>query len=129
VDVDQTLAGIDKLLGSQELTFAFVGVATTLSLTYAVGGYLGRRFASKSNGGGRRWRRRGIMHHLSWLTERRMKGWLWLTKCSVTNFKKTLREDIIRSLPTKPGRRHIQIQYFNRDIRTTFIVAREATTV
>jgi hypothetical protein len=57
-DAAETLAGNDKLLGSQELTFAFVSVANALTLTYVVGGYLGRRFASRSNGGGRRlqWR-------------------------------------------------------------------------
>jgi len=40
VDIDQALAGIDKLLKSQELTFAFVGVAPALAIVYAVGGYL-----------------------------------------------------------------------------------------
>jgi nuclear-control-of-ATPase protein 2 len=55
VDVDQALAGIDKLLKSQELTFAFVGVAPALSLAYVVGGNVGRLYAS-SHGqlGGRR---------------------------------------------------------------------------
>ncbi|KAI9451392.1 NCA2-domain-containing protein [Russula earlei] len=46
VDVDQALAGIDKLLRSQELTFAFVGVAPALSLVFVVGGYLGRLYSS-----------------------------------------------------------------------------------
>ncbi|KAH9841455.1 NCA2-domain-containing protein [Rhodofomes roseus] len=40
VDIDQALAGIDKLLKSQELTFAFVGVAPALAIVYALGGYL-----------------------------------------------------------------------------------------
>ncbi|KAG0700007.1 NCA2-domain-containing protein [Suillus ampliporus] len=41
VDLDQALAGIDKLLKSQELTFAFVGVAPALAVIYVVGGLLG----------------------------------------------------------------------------------------
>jgi nuclear-control-of-ATPase protein 2 len=40
VDIDQALSGIDKLLKSQELTFAFVGVAPVIAITYAVGGLL-----------------------------------------------------------------------------------------
>ncbi|KAG2129158.1 NCA2-domain-containing protein [Suillus clintonianus] len=41
VDLDQALAGIDKLLKSQELTFAFVGVAPALAVIYVAGGFLG----------------------------------------------------------------------------------------
>ncbi|KAG1872478.1 NCA2-domain-containing protein [Suillus subalutaceus] len=40
VDLDQALAGIDKLLKSQELTFAFVGVAPALAVIYVAGGFL-----------------------------------------------------------------------------------------
>ncbi|EIN12720.1 NCA2-domain-containing protein [Punctularia strigosozonata HHB-11173 SS5] len=40
VDIDQALAGIDKLLKSQELTFAFVGVAPALAIVYVLGGSL-----------------------------------------------------------------------------------------
>ena len=40
VDIDQALAGIDKLLKSQELTFAFVGVAPALGIVYLLGGSL-----------------------------------------------------------------------------------------
>ncbi|KAF8578065.1 NCA2-domain-containing protein [Ramaria rubella] len=36
VDVDIALSGIDKLLKSQELTFAFVGVAPALAVVYAL---------------------------------------------------------------------------------------------
>ncbi|KAI0304264.1 ATP synthase regulation protein NCA2-domain-containing protein [Multifurca ochricompacta] len=57
VDVDQALAGIDKLLKSQELTFAFVGVAPALSLVYVAGGYWGRLYtgaSSKGHLGGRK---------------------------------------------------------------------------
>ena len=39
VDINQALSGIDKLLKSQELTFAFVGVAPALAIVYAVVGY------------------------------------------------------------------------------------------
>ncbi|KAF8901463.1 ATP synthase regulation protein NCA2-domain-containing protein [Gymnopilus junonius] len=35
VDIDQALAGIDRLLKSQELTFAFVGVAPALAVVWA----------------------------------------------------------------------------------------------
>ncbi|KAF8271927.1 ATP synthase regulation protein NCA2-domain-containing protein [Lactarius quietus] len=51
VDVDQALAGIDKLLKSQELTFAFVGVAPAFSLVYVVGGYFRGLFAGASRYG------------------------------------------------------------------------------
>ncbi|KAI0670967.1 NCA2-domain-containing protein [Trametes maxima] len=40
VDINQALSGIDKLLKSQELTFAFVGVAPALAIVYAFAGYL-----------------------------------------------------------------------------------------
>jgi nuclear-control-of-ATPase protein 2 len=39
VDINQALAGIDKLLKSQELTFAFVGVAPAFAILYIIGGY------------------------------------------------------------------------------------------
>lgn len=42
MDIDQALSGIDKLLKSQELTFAFVGVAPVIAITYAVGDLLAR---------------------------------------------------------------------------------------
>ena len=40
VDINQALSGIDKLLKSQELTFAFVGVAPALAVVYAAAGYV-----------------------------------------------------------------------------------------
>jgi nuclear control of ATPase protein 2 len=69
VDVDQALAGIDKLLRSQELTFAFVGVAPALSLVFVAGGIMGKLIASGSGhvGGGRRPRT------AAWLTLRRIE--------------------------------------------------------
>ncbi|KAJ7146269.1 ATP synthase regulation protein NCA2-domain-containing protein [Mycena epipterygia] len=39
VDIDQALAGIDKLLKSQELTFAFVGLAPALVIVTLLGNY------------------------------------------------------------------------------------------
>ncbi|KAJ7729263.1 NCA2-domain-containing protein [Mycena maculata] len=39
VDIDQALAGIDKLLKSQELTFAFVGLAPALVIVTVLGNY------------------------------------------------------------------------------------------
>ncbi|KAH9936205.1 ATP synthase regulation protein NCA2-domain-containing protein [Fomitopsis serialis] len=47
VDIDQALAGIDKLLKSQELTFAFVGVAPALAI---VGMWTGERGRGKYGG-------------------------------------------------------------------------------
>lgn len=38
--MDQALSGIDKLLKSQELTFAFVGVAPSVTIVYAFLSYL-----------------------------------------------------------------------------------------
>src|SRR5712691_5196848 len=68
VDVDQALAGIDKLLKSQELTFAFVGVAPALSLVYVVGGNMGKLFApSHGHMGGKRRRT------AAWLAMRRIE--------------------------------------------------------
>lgn len=69
VDVDQALAGIDKLLKSQELTFAFVGVAPALSLVYVMGGIMGKLIASSSShvGGGR------TRRTAAWLTMRRIE--------------------------------------------------------
>ena len=40
MDINQALSGIDKLLKSQELTFAFVGVAPALAVVYAAAGYV-----------------------------------------------------------------------------------------
>ncbi|KAL5482420.1 NCA2 [Sanghuangporus weigelae] len=56
VDLDQALSGIDKLLKSQELTFAFVGVAPALAIVYVtfsglrtlwIGGRGGKRFGGQ----------------------------------------------------------------------------------
>lgn len=46
VDIDQALTGIDKLLKSQELTFAFVGVAPALGITYLALGLLAKTLFS-----------------------------------------------------------------------------------
>jgi len=40
VDIDLAMTGIDKLLRSQELTFAFVGVAPSMAILYVVVGWL-----------------------------------------------------------------------------------------
>jgi nuclear control of ATPase protein 2 len=68
VDIDQALAGIDKLLKSQELTFAFVGVAPALSIVYIVGGNMGRLFASRHGHMGGKRRRMA-----AWLAMRRIE--------------------------------------------------------
>ncbi|KAF8635828.1 hypothetical protein AX15_000027 [Amanita polypyramis BW_CC] len=59
VDIDQTLTGIDRLLKSQELTFAFVGVAPAFAIVYLVGGsivslYTGGRGRGKYGGKAKR---------------------------------------------------------------------------
>jgi nuclear-control-of-ATPase protein 2 len=50
VDVDFALQGIDKLLRSQELTFAFVGVAPSFLIVYLLGGWF-RSFVTQAGGG------------------------------------------------------------------------------
>ncbi|KDQ62448.1 hypothetical protein JAAARDRAFT_122431 [Jaapia argillacea MUCL 33604] len=70
VDIDQALSGIDKLLKSQELTFAFVGVAPAFAVVYVIGEYLRNVWVGgKGRGkfGGRR-RRGGV-----WLAMRRIE--------------------------------------------------------
>ncbi|KAG6377078.1 ATP synthase regulation protein NCA2-domain-containing protein [Boletus reticuloceps] len=68
VDIDQALTGIDKLLKSQELTFAFVGVAPALAIVYVVGGSL------KQLVFGGRHRYGGKHHQMSvWLAMRRIE--------------------------------------------------------
>jgi len=68
VDIDQALTGIDKLLKSQELTFAFVGVAPAFGIVYAFLGFL----ASIYTGG----RGRGLYGG----TKRRARVWLSLRR-------------------------------------------------
>ncbi|KAI0822022.1 NCA2-domain-containing protein [Trametes gibbosa] len=70
VDINQALSGIDKLLKSQELTFAFVGVAPALAIVYAFVGYL-RNLWTGGKGRGRHGgkAKRGSV----WLTIRRIE--------------------------------------------------------
>jgi nuclear-control-of-ATPase protein 2 len=51
VDIDQALAGIDKLLKSQELTFAFVGVAPAFAIVWALTGAAKRLWVGGSRKG------------------------------------------------------------------------------
>ncbi|KDR79488.1 hypothetical protein GALMADRAFT_243589 [Galerina marginata CBS 339.88] len=64
VDIDQALTGIDRLLKSQELTFAFVGVAPALAIVWAFTGVIARAW----NGGGDRYggrkKRRGVWQRM-----------------------------------------------------------------
>ncbi|KAI0366890.1 NCA2-domain-containing protein [Pilatotrama ljubarskyi] len=70
VDINQALSGIDKLLKSQELTFAFVGVAPALAVVYAFVGYLRNLWS----GGRGRGRYGGEVKRSSvWLTVRRIE--------------------------------------------------------
>ncbi|KAK0464521.1 NCA2-domain-containing protein [Desarmillaria tabescens] len=70
VDIDQALFGIDKLLKSQELTFAFVGVAPAFGIVYLLGGYISRVWA-----GGRGRGRYGGKHKRTgvWFIMRRIE--------------------------------------------------------
>ncbi|KIM45835.1 hypothetical protein M413DRAFT_440881 [Hebeloma cylindrosporum] len=66
VDIDQALSGIDRLLKSQELTFAFVGVAPALAVVWVVIGGLGRMWSvSRGRGswGGKK-KRRGVWERM-----------------------------------------------------------------
>ena len=72
MDIDQALSGIDKLLKSQELTFAFVGVAPVIAITYAIGGLLARiweggRGIGKYGGRHRRTIAWLLMRYVDWL--------------------------------------------------------------
>ncbi|KAH7885316.1 NCA2-domain-containing protein [Phlebopus sp. FC_14] len=68
VDIDQALAGIDRLLKSQELTFAFVGVAPAFAVVYVVGGFLTSLVLGGSGRYGGRHRRLSV-----WLAMRRIE--------------------------------------------------------
>ncbi|KAJ7157088.1 NCA2-domain-containing protein [Mycena filopes] len=70
VDIDQALAGIDKLLKSQELTFAFVGLAPALVIVTLLGSYVSQLFRGGRGEGrfGGRDRRAG-----AWVAMRRIE--------------------------------------------------------
>ncbi|KAH0832045.1 ATP synthase regulation protein NCA2-domain-containing protein [Lanmaoa asiatica] len=68
VDIDQALTGIDRLLKSQELTFAFVGVAPALAVVYVVGGFLKQLVLGSRNKYGGKHRQMSV-----WLTMRRVE--------------------------------------------------------
>lgn len=68
VDLDQALAGIDKLLKSQELTFAFVGVAPALAVIYVAGGFLGGLLSIRRERYGGKLRKTSV-----WLAMRRIE--------------------------------------------------------
>ena len=62
MDIDQTLLGIDRLLKSQQLTFAFVGVSPALGIVYVLSGMLSniwRGGKGRGRWGGRKRRREG----------------------------------------------------------------------
>ncbi|KAI6123925.1 NCA2-domain-containing protein [Pisolithus croceorrhizus] len=80
VDIDQALAGIDKLLKSQELTFAFVGVAPAFAVVYTIGGSLNRLlFGRRAKYGGKR-KRQSV-----WLAVRRVERLLLFQPKSLIN--------------------------------------------
>lgn len=66
MDIDQALSGIDRLLKSQELTFAFVGVAPALAIVWVVVSGLGRTWSvsrGRDSWGGRK-ERRGVWERM-----------------------------------------------------------------
>ena len=70
VDIDQALSGIDRLLKSQELTFAFVGVAPALAIVYTVLGSADRLWgviAGKGHLGGRQ-RRKAVWEGMRYVS-------------------------------------------------------------
>ncbi|KAJ7805151.1 NCA2-domain-containing protein [Mycena olivaceomarginata] len=71
VDIDQTLAGIDKLLKSQELTFAFVGLAPALVIVTLLGSYISHLWRGAQGGG----RFGGRIRHrtMAWAAMRRIE--------------------------------------------------------
>ncbi|KAG9009451.1 Nuclear control of ATPase protein 2 [Tulasnella sp. JGI-2019a] len=70
VDVDLAASGIDKLLRSQELTFAFVGVAPSITILYVFGNWLKTVWTGSSGRGrfGGRQRRERV-----WIAIRRIE--------------------------------------------------------
>ncbi|KAF4609591.1 hypothetical protein D9613_012272 [Agrocybe pediades] len=66
VDIDQALAGIDRLLKSQELTFAFVGVAPALAIVWGFFGATARLWDGGKGRGryGGQSRRRGVWERI-----------------------------------------------------------------
>lgn len=72
MDIDQALSGIDKLLKSQELTFAFVGVAPALAVVYCVTRLLSRTLVGGRKKYGGKKRRAGV-----WLTVRWVPGFIF----------------------------------------------------
>ncbi|KAF8510354.1 NCA2-domain-containing protein [Hysterangium stoloniferum] len=76
VDVDVALSGIDKLLKSQELTFAFVGVAPALAVVYTLFGWTKHIWLSGHGRGkyGGKGRRQSV-----WLCMRRIERLLVLS--------------------------------------------------
>ena len=71
MDIDQALSGIDKLLKSQELTFAFVGVAPAFAIVYLglglLGGLLGGIGGRGRYGGSQR--RREVWNVMRYLSQ------------------------------------------------------------
>ncbi|KZT11917.1 NCA2-domain-containing protein [Laetiporus sulphureus 93-53] len=96
VDIDQALSGIDKLLKSQELTFAFVGVAPALAIVYAFAGYLRSIWVGgrgRGRYGGQKWRAR------VWLKVRRIERLLIAQPQSTQGHIPGLRETPQPSIP------------------------------
>ncbi|KAF7337697.1 hypothetical protein MSAN_02243200 [Mycena sanguinolenta] len=73
VDIDQALAGIDKLLKSQELTFAFVGLAPALVIVTLVGSYLSHLWHEARGGGPSRFGGRLKRRTRAWAAMRRIE--------------------------------------------------------
>lgn len=99
MDLDQALSGIDKLLRSQELTFAFVGVAPALAIVYATQSAV-RGFIVGSGVGGKKLGGRKE-REAAWLAMRHIERLLLTGAGGPTGVESGERKD--RSLMTTSG--------------------------
>lgn len=96
VDLDQALTGIDKLLKSQELTFAFVGVAPALAVIYVAGRILGGLLSIRPGRYGGKLRKTS-----AWLAMRRIERLLlFQPKLHHRHNAETVHSDTIPALTT-----------------------------
>jgi len=103
VDVDLAMSGIEKLLQSQQLTFAFVGVAPSLLLLFSIFKYLHFLYARIRGSGGRRvanTNRRAVWHALRHMNELLLED---SAKLDVINGYLLIQTQILRDYTQKGG--------------------------